>query len=83
MDLVWFRRSVAWSLLGKLSSARDVAMFVAVADDDHAKPVITAHPHGRRLSGLGALSPSEPVVAAVLRITAAAVAVTVPFGVFR
>jgi hypothetical protein len=83
MDLVWFRRSVAWSLLGKFSSARDVAMFVAVADDDHVKPMITAHPHGRRLSGLGALSPSDPAVAAVLRITAAAMAVTVPFRVFR
>jgi hypothetical protein len=38
MDLVWFRTSFAWSLLGKLSSARDVAMFVAVADDDGGKP---------------------------------------------
>lgn len=80
MDLVWFRTSVAWSLLGELSSARDVAMFVAVADDDHVKPMITARPHGRPLSGLGGLSPA---VAAVLRITATAVTVTVPFRVFR
>ena len=52
-------------------------MFVAVADDDHVKPMITEHPHGRRLSGLGALSPSDPAVAAVLRITAPTMAVTV------
>ncbi len=58
-------------------------MFVAVADDDHVKPMITAHPHGLRLSGLGALSASDPAVAAALRITAAAMAVTGPFRAFR
>ena len=58
--------------------ARGVAMFVVVADDDHAKSMITAHPRGRRLSGLGAPFPSDPAVAAVLRITAAAIAVTAP-----
>jgi len=60
-----------------------MAKFIAVADDDQVKPMITAHAYGRRLSGLGALSPSDPAVAAVLRITAAAMAVTVPFRVFR
>jgi hypothetical protein len=54
MDLVWFRSSFAWSLLGKLSRAGDVAMFVAVTDDDRGK-----------------------------RVVAAAMGVTVPFGVFR
>lgn len=83
MNVVWFRSSAAWGLLGKLSSARDVAKFVAVADDDHAEPVITARARGRRLSGQGALSPPGPAVAATLRITAAATVVTVPFRVFR
>ena len=83
MDVAWFRTSAAWGLLGKLSSVRDVAKFVAVADDDHAEPVITARARGRRLSGLGALSPSDPAVAAVIRSTAAATAVTVLFRVFR
>ncbi len=83
MDVAWFRRSFAWGLLGKLSSARDMAMFVAVADDDHAKPVITAHARGRRLSGLSVPSASDPAVAAMLRIIAAVTVVTVPFGVFR
>ena len=70
-------------MLGKLSNASGVATFVAVSDDDRGKPMIAAHPHGRRLSGLGARYPSDPAVAAVLRITAAAMAVTVPFRVFR
>jgi hypothetical protein len=83
MDPVWFRTSVAWGLLGKLSSARGVAKFVAVADDDHVKPLITARARGRRLSGLGALFPSEPVVAAMLRIIAAAAAGTVLCRVVR
>jgi len=83
MDVAWFRTSAAWGLLGKLPSARDVAKFVAVADDDHAVPVITARARGRRLSGLGALFPSGLAVAAMPRITAAATVVTVPFRVFR
>jgi DNA-binding Lrp family transcriptional regulator len=37
---------------------------VAVADDDQGKPMITAHAHGRRLSGLGTLPPPGPVVPA-------------------
>jgi hypothetical protein len=48
MDLAWFRSTFAWSLLGKLSGARDMVMFVAVMDDDHASPMISVPANGRR-----------------------------------
>lgn len=83
MDGVWFPASAAWGLLGKLSRARDVATFVAVADDEHAGPVITARARGRRLSGPGAPFPADPAVAAMLRTIAAATVASVPFPVFR
>jgi hypothetical protein len=48
MDLAWIRRSFAWGLLGKLCRVCDVAMLVAVTDDDHSRPMIAAHADGRR-----------------------------------
>jgi hypothetical protein len=54
-----------------------------VTDDDPADPVIAVRAHWRWPGRLGALFPSDPAVAAVLRITAAALVVTVLFWVFR
>jgi len=63
-------------LLGKLSSARDLARFVAVTnvtDDDHAGRMITA----RDSANWARSDPSDTAKAA-----AAPLAVTIPFRVF-
>ena len=54
--------------------ARDVAMFVAVADDDQAEPVITAHPDGRSGDRTQLPAPTGPVGAGTQRGPAQAIA---------
>jgi hypothetical protein len=71
-------------LLEDASGARGTASVDGVTDDDDPSELANTGRSPRRWSSrLGLLVPSDPAVAAVLRITAAAMVATILFWVFQ